>query len=96
MSKQLKAEIGTYVPLEPDNRELEIVLPSNPLKGDWVKFIDIIRTSPESFTNFRILRNGSLIETLSEDFIIDLPNFYLEFIYTNRQFGWKIIDLSKG
>ena len=62
-----------------------VTLPANPQTGDYVKLIDVANFSTNSVT---VNRNGSTIEGFAENFVLDLGQSIIEFIYINS--NWQI------
>ena len=75
---------GRYA-LDTSGGSFTIDLPANPQTGDYVRFIDVHNFSANSVT---INRNGSTIEGYSENFVLDLGQSIIEFIYINST--WQI------
>lgn len=65
-----------------------ITLPSLPNAGDTVQFVDANGTS--ATTNFTIARNGSPIQSLSEDLIVNVAGASFTLVYYNTVSGWRI------
>lgn len=55
-----------------------VLLPSSPLTGYYVKIVD---GGDFELNNLTVLRNGSTIEGVSDDILLDIKNVIVEFIY---------------
>lgn len=64
-----------------------LTLPASPVLGDEVFIYD--STGQASVNNITVLRNGSLINTLSDDAIIDVDQSVSIFTYTGSTIGWR-------
>lgn len=66
-----------------------LTLPSTPTDGDTIQIIDVagvFSTYPVT-----IARNGSKIQNLSEDLILNLNNAAVTMIYSGATYGWVFI-----
>lgn len=63
----------------------DITLPANPIVGDNVTLYDINNWATN---NLNVLRNGSTIEGYDSDFVLDIGQIKVEFIYGNST--WHI------
>ena len=68
-----------------------INLPTSPSTGDEVHIAD---TNNFATTNLTIGRNGSTIEGYSDDFILDIAQLDIKFIYDSST--WKIFTSTAG
>ena len=67
-----------------------ITLPSTPLSGDTIRFLDLAGTFD---TNYLTLgRNGNKIMGLTENLIISTENASFGIVYTNATYGWKLLE----
>ena len=64
-------------------------LPASPndssQSDDWVIIVNV-----GNFTNTTISRNGSKIETIDDDLLINMPNTTISLTYVNSTLGWKL------
>ena len=67
-----------------------ITLPLNStlLVNDVVQIVDV--TGSFNTNNVTLGRNGSKIQNLSEDLILDINNIAVTMIYTGSTYGWVI------
>jgi hypothetical protein len=66
-----------------------ITLPSSPTEGDSIKFAD---GNDWSLNGLTVARNGSTIEQLSDDFILDVKGIVVEFVYDGST--WEVYSYS--
>lgn len=69
-----------------------VTLPASPSIGDWVEMWDSSGTFG-SF-NLTVARNGNLIEAAADNFIGNVSDLRLKFVYVGTARGWVIGDLS--
>jgi len=67
-----------------------ISLPSSPLLGDEIQFLDFAGTFDTNILT--INRNGLKIMGLTEDMTVDVKNAGFGLVYTGSTYGWKIIE----
>lgn len=67
-----------------------ITLPSSPSVGDMVWVLDILGEAATK--NITIDRNGSKINGVAADFVIDTDNYFVGFVYQGSTIGWDISD----
>jgi hypothetical protein len=67
-----------------------ISLPSSPLTGDQIRFIDVAGTFDTN--NLTIARNGLKIMGLTEDLIVSTENAGLGLVYSGSTYGWRLIE----
>ena len=77
------AHVTTGVP------DLVITLPSSPSVNDRISISDY-NASFEDY-NLTIARNGKKIVGIEEDFVCDMNNLSLTFVYTGTTQGWRIV-----
>jgi hypothetical protein len=65
-----------------------ITLPANAslIVNDVISIIDV--TGSFNTNNVTVSRNGSKIQNLNEDLVLDINNVALTLIYTGPTFGW--------
>jgi hypothetical protein len=66
-----------------------LTLPLNPSDGDAVDIFDFSETFDTN--NLTIARNGSKIESLTEDLICNVEGAYFTLIYTGSTRGWQVL-----
>jgi hypothetical protein len=66
-----------------------ITLPPTPSVGDRVKIADYAGTF--STNNVTLLRNGSNINSAASDYIANISNSWIEFVYVNSTAGWRTL-----
>ena len=67
-----------------------ITLPTSVTLGDNLKIIDLANNAETN--NITVDPNGLNIDGASGNFIIDINNAGVEFIYTNNTYGWRTIN----
>jgi hypothetical protein len=67
-----------------------ITLPTSATLGDNLKIIDLANNAETN--NITVDPNGLNIDGASGNFIIDINNAGVEFIYTNNTYGWRTIN----
>jgi hypothetical protein len=67
-----------------------INLPSSPLVGDQISFLDLASTFDTN--NLTIGRNTKKIMNLTEDLIVSLEDAGITLVYTGVTYGWKIVN----
>jgi hypothetical protein len=65
-----------------------VTLPASPSLGDTIAFTDSNGTFGTN--NLTIARNGSLLQGLAEDLIVDIKDVSFQLIYTGSATGWKL------
>lgn len=65
-----------------------VTLPASPTIGDTVAFSDSNGTFHTN--NLTIARNGSLIQGLAEDLVVDVKDSSFQLIYNGATTGWKL------
>jgi len=70
----------------------DITLPASPVNGDIVAVVDVMKSS--STNNINILRNGHLINKLSENFTIDVNGGGVQLIYHSLDNNFAIQNLE--
>lgn len=63
-----------------------ISLPASPASGTWIIVTD---GGGWGVNNLTVLRNGSSIEGIADDLIINVPNITVEFVFTNNT--WQVV-----
>mgnify|MGYP003318662821 FL=1 len=58
------------------------------LVNDVVQIVDV--TGSFNTNNVTLARNGSKIQNLSEDLVLDINNIAVTMIYTGSTYGWVI------
>ena len=66
-----------------------LTLPLNPSNGDAVDIFDFSETFDTN--NLTIARNGSKIESLTEDLVCNVEGAYFTLIYTGSTRGWQVL-----
>jgi hypothetical protein len=66
-----------------------VTLPSSPSLGEKVLIADLADNAGTN--NIIVNRNSSKIDGVEENFLIDINNGKIEFIYTNSTYGWRTI-----
>ena len=67
-----------------------ITLPASPTLGNRVRIIDLANNAATN--NITAGRNGNNIDGVASNFVIDINNAGVEFIYTNATYGWRTIN----
>jgi hypothetical protein len=62
-----------------------VTLPASPTTGDYVVFYD---NAAWATNNLTVARNGSTIEGIADDFVLDVSSISVEFIYTGST--WQV------
>ena len=65
-------------------------LPTSPLTGDQVSFIDLSGTFDTN--NLTIGRNGNKLMGLTEDLVISTEDTGIQLVYTGATYGWKLVQ----
>lgn len=76
---------GDHILLSSSGGSFNITLPASPASGSFVKLADAWDLS---LNNVTVLRNGSTIESIADDVILDIPFVIYDFIYGSGT--WKI------
>ena len=84
------AEAGDVVFVNSASGAYTITLPSSATLGDKVRVIDLANNAATN--NITIDRNGSNIDGVASNFIIDINNAGVELIYTNSTYGWRTLN----
>ena len=66
-----------------------LTLPGSPVEGDTIQIIDVAGTF--SLNNVTVDRNGSKIQNLSENLILNLDNTAITMIFSGATFGWVFV-----
>jgi hypothetical protein len=69
--------------------EITLTLPGSPVEGDQIGVADYNNNFETN--NCVINRNGKNIMGLGENFICDVNNSSMVFVYTDNTIGWKIL-----
>tara|TARA_R100000935_G_C2821040_1_gene159772 strand:- start:125 stop:901 length:777 start_codon:yes stop_codon:yes gene_type:complete len=69
---------------------INVVLPGSPIAGDKVTVMDSSVVGGFASNNCTIGRNGQPIQGAAADFVMDLNNQSITFVYTNATKGWQI------
>ncbi len=69
---------------------MQINLPSSPLVGDQLRFLDLAGTFDTN--NLTVGRNTGKIMGATEDLIISTENASIGLVYTGATYGWKLIE----
>jgi hypothetical protein len=67
-----------------------ITLPASPTLGNRVRIIDLANNAATN--NITAGRNGNNIDGVASNFVIDINNAGVEFIYTNATYGWRTLN----
>ena len=65
-----------------------ITLPSTPIDQDTIQVIDA--TGVAGTSNITLARNGSKIQNLAEDLVINVNNACVTLVWTGATYGWLI------
>jgi hypothetical protein len=84
------ANISDTVFVNTASGEYIITLPTSATLGDNLKIIDLANNAETN--NITVDPNGLNIDGASGNFIIDINNAGVEFIYTNNTYGWRTIN----
>jgi hypothetical protein len=68
-----------------------LTLPSSPTLGDMIRINDLAGTFATN--NLTVGRNGSKIQGVSDDLLMDINQAGVTLIYSNSTYGWKIVEL---
>jgi hypothetical protein len=66
-----------------------ITLPSNPIVGDQILFMDLSGTL--ATYNVTLAANGSNIMGTSDDLLLDVANTSFCLVYANATAGWRVL-----
>jgi len=80
---------GQYQPVNCTAGSVNITLPITPTVGDTVTITDYSRTFGTN--SCFVLRNGSKIAALAEDFEMDIHGVTVQFNYVDTTVGWRLI-----
>jgi hypothetical protein len=83
------AESGDRILFDPASNNIQITLPSTPIIGDEIYFID--RTGVGTY-QLIINRNGNLINAAPNDLLISTPGRAFALVFTGSTRGWVYIN----
>ena len=78
------ADVGEQILADTTLSSFTVTLPASPSEGDFLLISD---PSNWSVNNLTLNRNGSTIENLSEDFVLDVKGIRLEIVYDGSTWG---------
>ena len=90
VSTTFSATVNDRILANSSGGSFTITLPLNStlLVNDVVQIVDV--TGSFNTNNVTLGRNGSKIQNLSEDLILDINNIAVTMIYTGSTYGWVI------
>lgn len=80
--------VNTAYDVDTSGGAFSVTLPAVAVMGDWVEISDWAGTFATN--NFTALRNGLKIHFQAVDFIADINNLTVRFVYTNNTKGWAV------
>ena len=90
VSSTFSATVNDRILANSSGGTFTITLPLNStlLVNDVVQIVDV--TGSFNTNNVTLGRNGSKIQNLSEDLVLDINNIAVTMIYTGSTYGWVI------
>ena len=90
VSSTFSATVNDRILANSSGGTFTVTLPLNStlLVNDVVQIVDV--TGSFNTNNVTLGRNGSKIQNLSEDLILDINNIAVTMIYTGSTYGWVI------
>jgi hypothetical protein len=75
----------TYYTIAANN--LTLTLPSSPIIGDYIELFDQLQT----LNNITLNRNGQLIQSASDNLLLDNPGFAIRLLFIGGSVGWQVV-----
>jgi len=85
------AVAGDFCWVSTSSSAVTITLPSSPLKGDTIRFVDVARTF--NARNLTVSRNGQPIQGDAADLTVNTNGAAFDLIYYNATYGWRIFSI---
>jgi len=82
---------GDFCWVSTSSSAVTITLPSSPIKGDTVRFVDVARTF--NARNLTVSRNGQPIQGDAADLTVNTNGAAFDLIYYNATYGWRIFSI---
>lgn len=68
-----------------------VTLPSNPIKGDTIRFVDVANTFDSN--NLTINRNGNPIMGATDNLVVSTEGAAFDLIFYDATYGWRIFTI---
>ena len=91
------AVAGDLVRCDTSGGAFNVTLPAAPLDGDRIGIMDVaIGGSFETAFPLTVLRNGRLIDSVADDFNLDVDKMAVEFLYDSTNNNWVVYENPQG
>lgn len=90
-SSAYNAKVNDRVLADTSSAGFTVTLPANAdlIKGDTIQIIDV--TGSFGTNNLTLGRNGSKIQNLAEDLILNINNSAVTIMYSGTTYGWILL-----
>ena len=90
-SSAYNAKVNDRILCDSSSAAFTITLPANAslVKGDTIQIVDV--TGSFGSNNVTLARNGSKIQNLTEDLILNINNATVTIMYSGANYGWVLI-----
>ena len=91
-SSAYNAKVNDRVLADSSGSAFTITLPANAslVKGDTIQIVDV--TGSFGSNNVTLSRNGSKIQNLEEDLVLNINNAVVTILYSGPTYGWVLLS----